>query len=61
MASIRSHAAMNILSMHDRSQRYFATASGKNKQGAKGELEKLDFSKITCREAIKEVAKMYVL
>jgi len=38
--------------------RYFATASGKNKQGAKGELEKLDFTKITCREAIKEVAKI---
>eukprot|EP00455_Lapot_gusevi_P052550 TRINITY_DN800_c0_g1_i1.p1 TRINITY_DN800_c0_g1~~TRINITY_DN800_c0_g1_i1.p1 ORF type:complete len:258 (+),score=60.37 TRINITY_DN800_c0_g1_i1:75-848(+) len=38
--------------------RYYASAIGKNKQGAKGELEKLDFSTITCRQAIKEIAKI---
>jgi hypothetical protein len=39
-------------------QRYFATAVGKNKQGAKGELEKLDLATMTCRQAVNEVAKM---
>lgn len=29
-------------------------------RSAKTELEKIDFKKITCREAIKEVARMYV-
>ncbi len=42
-------------------QRFFATAMGKNKQGAKGELEKLDFANITCRQAVVEVSKMYVI
>jgi len=38
--------------------RYQGVAVGKNKQGANAELEKLDFKKITCREAVKEIAKM---
>jgi len=38
--------------------RYFATAIGKNKQGASSELEKIDFTKLTCKEGVKAVAKI---
>jgi len=38
--------------------KYFATAIGKHMRSAKTELEKIDFKKITCREAIKEVARI---
>jgi len=37
---------------------YFATAIGKGKQAAKGELEKLKLSDLTCKQALKEVAKV---
>jgi len=38
--------------------KYFATAIGKHMRSAKTELEKIDFKKITCREAVKEVARI---
>jgi 20S proteasome subunit alpha 7 len=38
--------------------RYFGAALGKGRQSAKSEIEKLDLSKLTCREALKEIAKM---
>jgi len=38
--------------------RYYASAVGKGKQGAKTELEKIDFKTITCRDAVKEIAKI---
>eukprot|EP00616_Rhizochromulina_sp_CCMP1243_P003727 CAMPEP_0118962048 /NCGR_PEP_ID=MMETSP1173-20130426/525_1 /TAXON_ID=1034831 /ORGANISM="Rhizochromulina marina cf, Strain CCMP1243" /LENGTH=262 /DNA_ID=CAMNT_0006910267 /DNA_START=29 /DNA_END=817 /DNA_ORIENTATION=+ len=38
--------------------RYFGTALGKGRQGAKTEIEKLDLKTITCRQALKEVAKI---
>lgn len=38
--------------------KYFATAVGKHKQAAKTELEKIDFSKITCRDAVKKIAEI---
>jgi 20S proteasome subunit alpha 7 len=37
---------------------YYATASGKGKQLAKTELEKLKFSELSAREALKEAARM---
>jgi len=37
---------------------FFATAVGKARQAAKGELEKLKLSDMTAREAIKEVARI---
>lgn len=37
---------------------YNACAIGKAKQAAKTEIEKIDFSKITCKEALKEAAKI---
>jgi len=40
------------------SYKYFATAIGKHLRSAKTELEKIDFKKITCREAVKEVARI---
>ena len=40
------------------SYRYFATAIGKGKNGAKSQLEKLDLSTLTCREAVIEAAKV---
>jgi len=38
--------------------RYFGTALGKGRQGAKTEIEKLDLKTITVRQALKEVAKI---
>lgn len=40
------------------SYRYFGVAIGKARQGAKTELEKTDFKKVTCREAVKEIARI---
>ena len=40
------------------SYRYFATAIGKGKNGAKSQLEKLDLTKLTAREAVIEAAKV---
>ena len=37
---------------------YFGCAVGKGKQNAKTEIEKLDMGSLTCRELIKEVAKI---
>ena len=34
------------------------TGAGKGRQSAKSEIEKLDLTKLTCREALKEIAKM---
>lgn len=42
------------------SYRYFGAAVGKGKQAAKTALEKLDFKALTCREAVKELAKIIV-
>ena len=40
------------------SYRYFATAIGKGKNGAKSQLEKLDLSRLTARQAVIEAAKV---
>jgi 20S proteasome subunit alpha 7 len=40
------------------SYRFFATAIGKGKNGAKSQLEKLDLSTLTAREAVVEAAKV---
>jgi len=40
------------------SYRYSAAAIGKYRQGAKTELEKINFNTITCRDAVKEIAKI---
>ena len=39
-------------------QKYYACAIGKIKQGASSELEKLDFTKVTCDEAVREIARI---
>jgi 20S proteasome alpha/beta subunit len=39
---------------------YHGVAVGKGRQAAKTELEKLKLSDMSCREAIKAIAKMYV-
>jgi len=36
--------------------KYFACAIGKNRQGAKTELEKINFKTVTCRQAVNEIA-----
>jgi len=38
--------------------RFFGAALGKGRQGAKTEIEKLDLSTLTCRAALKEVARI---
>lgn len=38
--------------------RYFATAIGKAKNGASSELEKIDFTMITCRQAVMLIANI---
>ena len=40
------------------SYRYFATSIGKGKNGAKSQLEKLDLTTLTAREAVTEAAKV---
>jgi len=42
------------------SYRFFGTAIGKHMRSAKSELEKIDFKNYTCREAIKEIARILV-
>ncbi len=37
---------------------YHAVAIGKGRQAAKTDLEKLNFAELTCRQAVKEVAKI---
>jgi 20S proteasome subunit alpha 7 len=39
---------------------YVGCAVGKAKQAAKTEIEKLKTDELTCHEAVKEAAKMYV-
>ena len=39
-------------------QRYFGTAVGKGRQGAKTDIERLDLKELTCRQAVTEIAKM---
>jgi len=50
--------ALHMIEPSGVAYRYFGAAVGKHKQGAKGELEKLDFKKVTCREAVKHVARI---
>ncbi len=40
--------------------RQYAAAIGKHRQGAKTELEKIAFDTITCKDAVKLIANMYV-
>lgn len=40
------------------SHRYFASAIGNHRLAAQSELEKMDFDKITCREAVMKIAEM---
>lgn len=44
--------------VHYTNQGYNATAVGKGQQLAKTELEKLDFTTLTCQEAVKHAARM---
>jgi len=54
----RSGPELYCLDATGSSYRYLAAAIGKYKQGAKTELEKINFTTVTCREAVKEVAKI---
>lgn len=38
--------------------RYFGTAVGKGRQGAKTEIERLNLKEMTCREAVVQIAKL---
>ena len=40
------------------SHRFFGTATGKGKQQAKTQIEKLNLEELTCREAVKEIARI---
>lgn len=51
-------ADTNFLHIFACEQGYHGVAVGKAKQAAKGELDKLKLATMTCREAVKEVAKM---
>lgn len=41
-------------------QGYFGVAIGKGRQAAKTEIEKLKLTELTCREAVFEIARMYL-
>ena len=47
-----------VLEPNGQCLRYFGAALGKGRQSAKSEIEKLDLSTLTCRQALKEIAKM---
>lgn len=49
---------MRVLSRAGLEQKYFGTAAGKGRQGAKTEIEKLKLTDLPVDEAIKEVTKM---
>lgn len=70
--SFRPYGAAGMLATYDKSAgpelyliepsgaatRYFGMAVGKGRQSAKNEIEKLKFDQITCREAVREAAKI---
>mmetsp|Transcript_22506 Transcript_22506/g.35326 ORF Transcript_22506/g.35326 Transcript_22506/m.35326 type:complete len:196 (-) Transcript_22506:177-764(-) len=37
---------------------YYGSVIGKNKEAAKSELEKIDFSTFTCKDAVREIARI---
>ena len=39
-------------------QRFFGAAVGKGRQGAKTDIERLDLKELTCKQGIREIAKM---
>jgi len=50
--------ALHMIDPAGQSSKYFATAIGKHMRSCKTELEKLDFKTITCRQAVKEIARI---
>ena len=50
----------NVLNSMSHVQRFFGTAVGKGRQGAKTDIERLDLQELTCKAAVKEIAKMSV-
>ena len=40
--------------------KFYGTAVGKHRQAAKTEIEKLDLSSMTCREAVQRIVKMFL-
>ena len=53
----KSHA-LHMIEPNGVQYRYFGAALGKGRMGAKTEIEKLDLKNITCREALKHIAKI---
>lgn len=51
-------ARLHMIEPSGVSYRYFGAAAGKGRQAAKTEIEKLNLETLTCREALKEVAKI---
>eukprot|EP00456_Euglypha_rotunda_P013756 TRINITY_DN14194_c0_g1_i1.p1 TRINITY_DN14194_c0_g1~~TRINITY_DN14194_c0_g1_i1.p1 ORF type:complete len:293 (-),score=40.15 TRINITY_DN14194_c0_g1_i1:110-988(-) len=56
--SPREGPELSMIEPSGTSFRYFACAIGKYRQGAKTELEKIKFDTITCRDAVKQIAKI---
>lgn len=54
----KSGPSLSMIQPSGEMHRYFASAIGKNVQAANAELEKLDFTKITAREAVDEIARI---
>jgi 20S proteasome subunit alpha 7 len=50
--------ALHMIEPNGVQYRYFGAALGKGRMGAKTEIEKLDLKNITCREALKHIAKI---
>jgi 20S proteasome subunit alpha 7 len=50
--------ALHMIEPNGVQYRYFGAALGKGRMGAKTEIEKLNLSTITCREALKAIAKI---
>jgi 20S proteasome subunit alpha 7 len=56
-AETKTHA-LHMIEPNGVQYRYFGAALGKGRMGAKTEIEKLDLKNITCREALKHIAKI---
>jgi 20S proteasome subunit alpha 7 len=50
--------ALYSIAPNGESYKYFATAIGKNKQGASSELESIKFNEITAKEGVRQIARI---
>lgn len=58
LATYDKEPQLHVIDPSGSAYRYFGTAVGKGRQGARNEIEKLKLSEMTCREGVKAAAKI---